>query len=483
MKTCRAARVIGTVTVALMSTSSVVIAQGTLDRSKPPELGPPPRVSLPPIITRVLPNGLKLMIVEQHELPLADFVLLVGSGSTADPAGKAGVANLTAAMLREGTTTRKSLDIADQAAFLGVSLAPTSSWESSSLSLHTPTAQLDSALALFADVALHPSFPANEFERLRKNRLTDLLQIRDQGPQIANLAFPAIIYGTAHPYGLASIGTETSVKSLSTFDLQSYYETNFKPNNSTLIIVGDVNPEQIEQKIIARFGSWQRGTIPQLTYGKPPKSAATTIYLIDKPGAPQSSFRIGSVGVPRSTQDYFALTVMNTILGGSFTSRLNQNLRETRGYTYGAGSRFDMRRAAGPFMASAEIVAAKTDSALFEFMKELNGIRQTVPPEELSRAKRYLQLQLPGNFETTQQIAAALVPVALYGLPLDYYNNYVQRIEGVTQADVARVAQQYINPGGLAIVIVGDRKSIEAGLKSANIGPVEIRGISGQPVQ
>jgi zinc protease len=483
MKTCRAARVIGTVTAALMSTGSVVIAQGTLDRSKPPELGPPPRVSLPPIITRVLPNGLKLMIVEQHELPLADFVLLVGSGSTADPAGKAGVANLTAAMLREGTTTRKSLDIADQAAFLGVSLAPTSSWESSSLSLHTPTAQLDSALALFADVALHPSFPANEFERLRKNRLTDLLQIRDQGPQIANIAFPAIIYGTAHPYGLASIGTETSVKSLSTFDLQSYYETNFKPNNSTLIIVGDVNPEQIEQKIIARFGSWQRGTIPQLTYGKPPKSAATTIYLIDKPGAPQSSFRIGSVGVPRSTQDYFALTVMNTILGGSFTSRLNQNLRETRGYTYGAGSRFDMRRAAGPFMASAEIVAAKTDSALFEFMKELNGIRQTVPPEELSRAKRYLQLQLPGNFETTQQIAAALVPVALYGLPLDYYNNYVQRIEGVTQADVARVAQQYINPGGLAIVIVGDRKSIEAGLKSANIGPVEIRGISGQPVQ
>jgi zinc protease len=393
------------------------------------------------------------------------------------------VANLTAAMLREGTTTRKSLDIADQAAFLGVSLAPTSSWESSSLSLHTPTAQLDSALALFADVALHPSFPANEFERLRKNRLTDLLQIRDQGPQIANIAFPAIIYGTAHPYGLASIGTETSVKSLSTFDLQSYYETNFKPNNSTLIIVGDVNPEQIEQKIIARFGSWQRGTIPQLTYGKPPKSAATTIYLIDKPGAPQSSFRIGSVGVPRSTQDYFALTVMNTILGGSFTSRLNQNLRETRGYTYGAGSRFDMRKAAGPFMASAEIVAAKTDSALFEFIKELNGIRQTVPPEELSRAKRYLQLQLPGNFETTQQIAAALVPVALYGLPLDYYNNYVQRIEGVTQADVARVAQQYINPGGLAIVIVGDRKSIEAGLKSANIGPVEIRGISGQPVQ
>jgi predicted Zn-dependent peptidase len=460
-----------------------VPADAQIDRTKPPELGPPPRVSLPPIVTRELPNGLKLMIVEQHELPLADFILLVGSGSTADPASKTGVANLTAAMLREGTTTRKSLEIADQISFLGINLSPSSSWESSTISLHTPTAQLDSALALFADVALHPSFPGNEFERIRKNRLTELLQLRDQGPSIANLAFPAIVYGSTHPYGAASIGTETSVKSLSTADLQSYYQTNFRPNNSTLIIVGDVTPAQIEQKINALFGGWQRGDVPALAYGEPPQSSGTTIYLIDKPGAAQSSFRIGAVGVPRSTKDYFALTVMNTILGGSFSSRLNQNLRETRGYTYGAGSRFDMRRAAGPFTASAEIVAAKTDSALLEFMKELNGIRQAVPAVELSRAKRYLQLQLPSNFETTQQIANALVPVALYGLPLDYYNNYVQNIEGITQADVARVAQQYINPGSLAVVIVGDRKTIEQGLKATNIGPISIRDLSGQVVQ
>lgn len=483
MSSVRVLHTLGAVIVALIGPLSVASAQGTIDRTKPPELGKPPTVSLPPIVTRQLANGLRLLIVEQHELPLADFVLLVGSGATADPAGKMGVANLTAAMLREGTTTRKSLDIADQAAFLGINLAPTSSWESSTLSLHTPTAQMDSALALFADVALHPSFPPNEFDRLKKNRLTDLLQIRDQGPAIANLVFPAIIYGNAHPYGLAAIGTETSVKSLTTHDLQSYYQTNFKPNNTTLIIVGDVNPDRIEQKVNALLGGWQRGDIPQLTYGEPPKPGTTTIYLIDKPGAAQSSFRIGGVGVPRSTKDYFALTVMNTILGGSFSSRLNQNLRETRGYTYGAGSRFDMRRAAGPFMASAEIVAAKTDSALLEFMKELNGIRQSVPADELSRAKRYLQLQLPGNFETTQQIAGELVPVALYGLPFDYFNNYVQNIEAVTQADVNRVAQQYINPGALAVVIVGDRKTIEQGLKSTNVGPVVIRDISGQAIQ
>ncbi len=467
----------------LVTAQSVATAQGTFDRSKPPELGPPPRVSLPPILTRQLPNGLKLLIVEQHELPLADFVLLVGSGSTADPSAKTGIANLTAAMLKEGTTTRKSLEIADQIAFLGINLSSTNSWESSTLSLHTPTAQLDSALALFADVALHPSFPANEFERIRKTRLTELLQLRDQGPAIANIAFPAIIYGNAHPYGAPSLGTETSVRSLATADLQAYYQANYTPNNSTLIIVGDVNPAQIEQKIASLFGTWQRKEVPQLNYGQPPKASTTTIYLIDKPGAAQSSFRIGAVGVPRSTKDYFALTVMNTILGGSFTSRLNQNLRETRGYTYGAGSRFDMRRAAGPFLASAEIVSAKSDSALLEFMKELNGIRQSVPADELSRAKRYLQLQLPGNFETTQQIAAALVPVAQYNLPLDYYNNYVQNVEAVTQADVARVAQQYINPGSLAIVIVGDRKTIEQALKSVNVGPIAIRDIAGQPIQ
>ena len=467
----------------LLAVQSVASAQGTVDRTKPPELGPPPRVSLPPILTRQLPNGLKLLIVEQHELPLADFVLLVGSGGTADPAGKTGVANLTASMLREGTTTRKSLDIADQISFLGISLSPQASWESSTLSLHTPTAQLDSALALFADVALHPSFPANEFERIKKNRLTELLQLRDQGPAIANLVFPAILYGNAHPYGSPLSGTESTVTSLSTSDLQSYYQANFKPNNATMIIVGDVNPAQIEQKINALFGSWQRGDVPQLTYGEPPNASATTIYLVDKPGAAQSSFRIGAVGVPRSTKDYFALTVMNTILGGSFSSRLNQNLREARGYTYGAGSRFDMRRAAGPFTATAEIVSAKSDSALLQFMKELNGIRQSVPADELSRAKRYLQLQLPGNFETTQQIAAALVPVALYGLPLDYYNNYVQSVENVTQADVNRVAQQYINPGSLAIVIVGDRKTIEQGLRATNVGPISIRDITGQVVQ
>lgn len=471
----------GAVVAALLTVSSMAGAQ-TVDMSKPPVLGPPPKVSLPPVITRELANGLKLMIVEQHELPLADFVLVVGGGGTMDPASKDGVASLTASMLTEGTTSRNSLQIADQIAYLGVGLSASSNWDASTVSLHTPISQLDSALALFSDVVLHPAFSADDFERVRKNRLTSLVQLKDRPTAIADQAYAAILYGSGHPYGHNLIGTEASVTSMTPADLQGFYRSNFVPNNATLIIVGDVSAADIEKRISSKLGSWQRGAVTTPTFGDAPKSGVTTVYLIDKPGAAQSSFRIGSIGVPRSTRDYFALNVMNTILGGSFTSRLNQNLRETHGYTYGARSRFDMRQSAGPFTASAEVVAAKTDSGLVEFMKELNAIRDTVPTSELNKAKRYLQLGMPGDFETTQQIANQLVPVVLYNLPVSYYNSYVSNIESVTQADVQRVARQYINPGSLAIVIVGDRKNIETGLKAVNAGPISIRDFFGQPI-
>lgn len=463
------------------SLSSTATAQ-KIDRNKIPNLGPPPKVSLPPIVTRQFANGLKLMIVEQHELPLADFILVVGRGGTVDPTAKEGVANLTSSMLTEGTTTRTSLQIADQTAFLGVGLGSNSSWDASTISLHTPTAQLDSSLALFSDVVLRPAFPDQDFQRIKKTRLTNLLQLKDRPTAIADQAYASILYGADHPYGHPLIGTEASITGMTTADLRSFYSANFLPNNSTLIIVGDVTPAQIEKKIEALFGGWKQGIVAPYSFSDAPKAVATTVYLIDKPGAAQSSFRIGSVGVPRSTRDYFALNVLNTILGGSFTSRLNQNLREKHGYTYGARSRFDMRQSAGPFTASAEIVAAKTDSGLVEFMNELGAIRDTVPSVELGKAKRYLQLGMPSDFETTQQIANQLVPVALYGLALNYYNNYVTNIEGVTQADVQRVARQYINPSNLAIVVVGDRKSIEEGLKAVNAGPISIRDFFGQPI-
>jgi len=467
----------------IVGTSATHPLAAQTDMTKAPSLGAPKEMTLPPVIRRQLPNGLQLLIVEQHELPIADFVLVVKSGGTADPANKAGTASLTSSMLREGTTSRGSLEIADQTAFLGISLGTGSTWDATSVSLHTPTGVLDSALALFADVALRPSFAANEFDRLRKNRLTEILQIKDRGPSIANQAYASILYGSGHPYGTPMTGTQQSVEGLSVADLTAFYSAEFKPNNATLIVVGDVRPADVERRVNALFGNWQRGAVQQRSFGTPPAAQQTTIYLVDKPGAPQSSFRIGNVGVPRSTKDFFALSVLNTILGGSFTSRLNNTLREVKGYTYGASSGFDMRKMAGPFTASAEVVAAKTDSALLIFMSELNSIRQPVPEDEIVRAKRYTQLRLPWSFETSQQIASGLVPVVLYDLPADYFSNYVRNIEAVTQADIQRVANQYINPATLAVVIVGDRKTIESGLKATNVGTISVRDISGQPIQ
>ena len=420
------------------------------------------------------------MIVEQHELPLADFVLVVKSGGETDESGKLGTATLATSLLKEGTTSRNSLQIADHEAFLGVDIFTDSGWDATTLQLHTPTAQLDSALALFADVALRPAFPANELERLRKNRLTSLLQVRDRGPEMANRAYAAIVFGPA-VYGRPLNGDEASTEAVQQSDVRRFYDTYFRPNNATLLVVGDVKPDDIERRVRALFGGWERRAVPAATYGQPTPAKATTIYVVDKPGAAQSSFRIGTVGVTRNTPDYFPLTVMNTVLGGSFTSRLNQSLRETKAYTYGASSGFSMRRAPGPFIASSEVVAAKTDSALIEFMKELRAIRDTVPRDELKKTKRYLQLQLPGSFETTGGIAGQLAQLVRYDVPLSFYNGYIAGVAGVTQADVQRVARQYIDPDKLSIVIVGDRKSIEPALKATKIGDVVVVDITGRP--
>jgi zinc protease len=453
------------------------------DRAAPPELGPPPMLSLAPVEARELANGLRLLIVEHHELPLADFILLVRSGGETDLKGKPGVASLAATMLDEGTTSRSALEIAGQSASLGAHLATSSDWDASTVSLHTPTAQLDSALALFADVVLHPAFRAADFERVREERLTELIQMQDHPPVIADRAYASIVYGTEHPYGRPLTGTQAAVQRITREDLRRFYRTYFRPNNAALIVVGDVTADDIERRAARLFGAWERALVPPAEFRDPPPAGPTAIYLIDKPGAPQSSVRIGAVGVPRSTEDFFAIQVMNTLLGGSFTSRLNQNLREAKGYTYGAFSQFDMRRAPGPFTAQAEVVAEKTDSALVEFLKELRAIRDTVPMAELSKAKRYLQLGLPAELETTDDIARRLVPIVLYDLPLEYYNTYVQAIERVSQADAKRAAERYIDPDRLAVVIVGDRSTIEASLRALEIGATSIRDFSGQPVR
>lgn len=453
------------------------VISAPIDLTKPPTLSAPPVLRVPPITTRQLPNGLKIVVVERHELPLADVILQVRNGGEVDPAGKSGAAALTAAMLTEGTNSRSALQIADQAAYLGVRLGTNSGWEQSTISLHTPTAQLDSAMALLADVALYPAFPMADLERVRKVRLTALQQLRDRAPVIADRAFAAAVFGDQHPYGRPLSGTEATMAALSRDDLMAFYNTHYRPNNATLLVVGDVKPDDIERRAQALFGGWARADVPQSSSATGQRPKATTLILIDKPGAAQSSFRLGGIGAARSTRDYFALQVLNTILGGSFTSRLNQNLRETHGYTYGASSGFGLRRQAGPFTASAEIVSSKTDSALVQFMKELRAIRDTVPSDELAKAKRYLQLGLPEDFETTGSIAGQMLPLLAYGIPLDFYDTAVQNIGAVTQGDVQRVARQYVDPDHLTLVIVGDRKAIEPGLRALRPGEIIIHDV------
>lgn len=440
--------------------------------STPPELGPVKPLTVPPVVERTLANGLRLLIVEHHELPLVDAVLVVRSGAETDPADRLGLATLTASMLDEGVPGRDALGIADQVAYLGIGLRTGSGWDLSTVSLHTPTARLDSALALFADVALHPTFPAADLERLRQDRLTSLIQLRDRGPAIADRVFPGIVYGSDHPYGRPLTGTEGSTRAITREDVQRFYDSFYRPNNATLIVVGDVQPDDVVRRAERLFGGWQRREVPSSTMPAPPAAAATRIYIVDKPGAAQSSVRIGAVGVARATEDYFPLMVMNTILGGAFTSRLNQNLRETHGYTYGARSSFAMRRAAGPFTAAAEVTAAMTDSSLIEFFRELRAMHDAVPMAELEKTRSYLQLQLPGAFETTGDIANQLVPVALYDLPLDYYSSYSRRIGAVTQADVERVARRYLDPDRMVVVVVGDRASIQGPVRATELAPV-----------
>jgi zinc protease len=460
-----------------------VAAAQTVDLTRPPTLGPPPSITLPPIHTRELPNGMRLMVVEHSELPVADFTLIVRSGLEADPAGRSGLASLTAALLDDGTTTRSALDIADQMAFIGSYLYTSAGWDATTIGIHTPTAVLDSALALFADVALRPSFAQAELDRLRAERLTLLTQLRDRPTAIADQVYSSLVFGDEHPYGRPTVGTEQSVQAITRADIQRFYSTHFRPNNATLLVVGDVKVDDIVNRVSALFAGWERRDVPRVQYTTQGlRRGPTTVYFVDKPGAAQSSVRIGAVGVARSTEDFFPLSVANTILGGSFTSRLMQNLRETHGYTYGARSSFDMRTQPGPFTARAEIVAAKTDSALIEFMKELRGIADTVPQQELQKAKRFLQLQLPSAFETTGDISRRLVDIAIHDLPLDYYNGYVQRIESVTQADVQRVMRQYVDPANLAIIVVGDRATVEDDIRKLGIGPVELRDLTGRPV-
>lgn len=457
----------------LVAASVTLVAQQP-DRKQPPPLGPAPALKLPAIQKQLLSNGLAVWIVEHHEVPLAQINLIVRSGSAADPIGKYGVGSLTAAMLDEGAGTRSSLDLADAIEFLGANLSTASSFDASSVRMSVPVSKLAEALPLMSDVALRPSFPVSELDRLRKERLTGLLQARDNAGALIQLAFPRIVFGPTHRYGTSANGLPATIEALTVDDLKTFYRSHFRPDNATLLVVGDLTPATALPMLERAFGNWKADGMAPLVADVPnaPQLTKRQVYLVDKPEAAQSQIRIGWVGVSRSTPDYAVLEVLNTVLGGSFTSRLNQNLREKNGYAYGASSGFDMRLSAGPFLAAAGVQTDKTADALKEFFNELNGILTPVPPDELAKARNYVALGFPGEFETTSDMARKLEELVIYNLPDTTFSNFVPSVTAVTAADLQRAAARFVQPERMAVVVVGDLKLIEGPIRALNLGPI-----------
>ena len=453
---------------------TTVVAQERPDRSTAPRLGPTPKLTLPAIQKKTLSNGVPVWLIESHEVPLVQVNLLVLAGSAEDPAGAFGAASLTAAMLDEGAGNRSALEIADAVDFLGAVLTTGSSFDASSIRLNVPVARLGDALPVMADVALRPTFPPQELERLRQERLTAVLQAEDDPGQIADEVFNRIVFGAVHRYGTRTIGTAATLKAFKTDDLRGFHARYFVPANATLIVVGDTRMDSVLPLLEQQFGSWKGTAAARAALPVAPQLERLQIYLVDKPGAEQSQIRIGWVGVPRTTPDYFPLQVLNTVLGGSFTSRLNQNLRETHGYSYGASSFFDMRLGAGPFIAAAGVQTDKTAEALHEFFNELNGIAKPIAADELTKAKNYLALGFPADFETTTDLSRRIEELVAYKLPESYYEQYVSNVQAVTSAAVQKAASAYVQPSKFAVVVVGDRKTVEAPIRALNLGPVRV---------
>jgi zinc protease len=454
------------------------------DRSHPPAVGPATELHIPPIEKRTLGNGLQVWVMGEHKVPTVHLQLVIRAGSAADPAGRYGLASFTADMLDEGAGTRSALQIADAIDYLGAELTASAGVDASTIDLQVPVARLGDALAVMADVVAHPTFPEAELKRLREERLASLLEAQDDPEQLIQSAFPHVVFGTAHRYGSPVMGTETSLKAMHAADLKAFHAAHYLPSNARLVVVGDVTAASVLPALEKTLGTWKTASAPGPASAPAPAPAsapatpaqltARHVYLLDKPGAAQSQIRIGWVGVPRSTPDYYTLRVLSALLGESFTSRLNHNLREVHGYAYGAGSRFDMRRVGGLFYAAAGVQTDKTADALKEFFVELTNIHEPVPADELAKTKSYVERLLPRYFETERAAAGALAQTYTYDLPADYYQTFARRIEAVTAADVKRVADQYIQPDKFAVVIVGDRKVIEAGVNALKLGPLTI---------
>ena len=467
-----------------MLTASVVTAQGTkVDRTKTPAPTKTPTLKVPTWTTSTLSNGATLVVSRKADLPLVSVnINFLGGSNQFESPDKLGVASLTAQMLTEGTATRTGNQFADAQQTLGTNIRVTIGDENGSVGFTSLSDKLDAALDLVADMMLNPSLPADALERRRAQRLVQLTQQKDEGDVVANNVFYKTVYGD-HPYGW--VINEATTKAISRDDIVAFHRAYFQPGRASITVVGDVDAAKVKASFERAFAKWSAGgTKPTFAYPAAPANKARTIYLVDKPKAAQSSMVMGLTGPSRDTPDYYALAVMNHVLGGLFQSRLNHLIREVKGYSYGVGSSFDYGRGPGAFSASGEIVTEKSDSALIDFVNELRGVQGGKPftADEIQQGKESLVQALPRRFASVDGVAGAISALYTQDLPQSYYQDYSAKINAVTSDDLVRVAKKYIDLDNMTIVVVGDREAIEAKLRATGIAPIVLLNVDGKPV-
>jgi predicted Zn-dependent peptidase len=473
-----------TLALALTAHGALLTAQATLDRNVSPTPGPTPTIRIPTWTRARLANGAELVVTEKHDLPLVAFqVNFVGGSYNFEPADKLGVASFTAQMLSEGTTSRTADQLSEAQQMLGTQIGAGVSGEGGSIGFTSLADKFQPALELVADMLLHSTFPAEALERIRGRTLVQLQQQKDQPNAIASNVFARVVYGDQHPYG--RVVTEATVNAITRDDIVAFHDRYFQPGRVVITVTGDVTPTAAKAAVEKAFAGWPAGGArPPWDYPAAPPLRPTTIYLVDKPNAAQSVFAIGLPGPARDTPDYYAIQVMNNLLGGLFQSRLNHNIREVKGYSYGVGSSFAFGRGPGPFRAGGGIVTAKTDSALIEFMKEFHGVEGEAPftDDEISQGKESLIQSLPRRFSSVNGIGASVGLLFTQDLPQTYYQDLPAKINAVTREDMVRVAKKYVDLAHLDIVIVGDRSAVEGPLKATGIAPVVVLDRDGKPV-
>jgi zinc protease len=450
----------------------------TIDRTHAPEPSAPRPYHFPTITRETLANGLRVLVAENRNAPLVSLRALVRSGADHDDAQTAGLAAITADMLDEGAGTRDAIQLAEDIGLLGGALGTGADWDASYISLDVLSRNAEPAVAMFGDVTARATLPGDGLERVRAERLNDILQQRNDPSAIAGKRFANLLYGSG-AYGNSVGGNAESVSRLTIDDVRRFYQQHFIPNHSSVVVSGDVEPAQAIDLVRRALGDWQPGVEPARPVVTPVGIDASRIYVIDRPQAVQSEIRIGHVGVARSSADYFAIAVMNAVLGGVFNSRINLNLRERHGYTYGARSQFAFRRQAGPFVVAAPVRNEVTRESVSEVLAELRRIRTgDIEDQELDDVKNYLMGVFPATVQTASDIASRLVDMELYGLPEDYFDRYRENIAAVTKDEITRVASKYINPERVLVVIVGNAADIREPLGTLGL-PVQELDIDG----